>query len=482
MRRKQSAKLAVLIFFILLAVVGCGGQENREQQGSVPAQQVTDLASVGERDVPQTEPVLTEDAAEQYPDFLIQMLENHPLHRHGELSPDKRYYAYEERSSIILVRLPAPEEYKVDKTLAPKVLFTDGIRRNSSFAEMEAVYVERLKQPLLTMEELNEARNQLRSVYDWINFYSQRFSQDGRYLAYLGYSNFGNDRTCTVYVLDLKDNCKLYSLPVKENSEHAGIKWQEDNQTLELYLPHAAVLEGKSLALCCGWHIPTGQSKLTYYNEDGGTEDRQEIALAEAQKVIAEYIHAEAERSRGEEKWTKLTVDQLVAELTAEELAAEYTRYYTLRGEQKRELQERGYSDESIAEMDSFDFQHEESSWLISKELIEGAKRIYPQLKDEDLSNWTHQKYNEYVQAKSKEHNAPPAELKQEITERGLPEDINSGVAKEFHGWENMLAYTNEAIMAMYEARQETDAIFRKGEAYRLAVREAYLEKKNESF
>lgn len=479
MRRKQSAKLAILIFFILLAVVGCGGQEDREQLGSVPAQQVTDLASVEERDVPQTEPVLTEDVAEQYPDFFIRMLENHPLYRHGELSPDKRYYAYEERSSIILVRLPAPEEYKVDKTLVPKVLFIDGIRRNSSFAEMEATYEERLKQPLLTMEELNEARNQLRSVYDWKNFYSQKFSQDGRYLAYLGYSNFGNDRSCTVYVLDLKDNCKFYSLPVKENSEHAGIKWQEDNQTLELYLPHAAVLEGKSLALCYGWHIPSGQSKLTYYNEDGGTEDRQEIALAEAQKVIAEYLYAEAERSRGEEKWTKLTVDQLVTALTAEELEAEYTRYYTLHEEQKRELQERGYSDESIAEMDSFDVQQEESSWLMSKELIEGVKRIYPQLKDEDISNWTHQKYNEYVQAKSKEHNAPPAELKQEITERGLPEDINSGVAKEFHGWENMLAYTNEAIMAMYEARQETDAIFRKGESYRLAVRKAYLEKKS---
>ena len=73
----------------------------------------------------------------------------------------------------------------------------------------------------------------------------------------------------------------------------------------------------------------------------------------------------------------------------------------------------------------------------------------------------------------TKKNNAPPAELKQEIMERGLPQDINSGVAKEFHGWENMLAYTNEAIIAMYEAVQETDALFRKGEAYRLAVREA---------
>jgi len=29
--------------------------------------------------------------------------------------------------------------------------------------------------------------------------------------------------------------------------------------------------------------------------------------------------------------------------------------------------------------------------------------------------------------------------------------------------------------MAMYEAGQETDTLFRKAEAYRLAVREAYL-------
>jgi len=71
--------------------------------------------------------------------------------------------------------------------------------------------------------------------------------------------------------------------------------------------------------------------------------------------------------------------------------------------------------------------------------------------------------------------NAPPDAIKKEILERGLPDGINSGVAKEFHSWENMLAYTNEAIIAMYEARQETEALFRKGEAYRLAIRAAYL-------
>jgi hypothetical protein len=478
--KRYRAKLIVLILLIVLDMVGCSGQESKEQPGSPLLQQETGQTNPEETDLQQTDKsVIEEETTERITEIFIEMLENHPLHRHGELSPDKRYYAYEERSSIILVQLPAPEEYQVDKTLLPKVLFIDGIRKGTIFTELEAEYAQRLKQPLLTEEELNEARNQLRSVYDWKNFYSQKFSQDGRYLAYLGYSNFGNDRTCTVYVLDLKDNCKLYSLPVKENSEHAGINWQEDNQTLELYLPHAAVLEGKSLALCRRWHIPSGLSKLTYYNEDGGTEDRQEIAPAEAQKFITEYTQTEAERSRGEEKWAKLTVEQLVAALTAEELAAEYTRYYTLHGEQKRELQERGYSDESIAEMDSFDFQQEESKWLISEKLAYGAKRIYPELKDQDLSSWTHQKYNEYVQEKSKEHNAPPTELKQEITARGLPEDINSGVAKEFHGWENMLAYTNEAIIAMYEARQESEAIFRKGEAYRLAVRKAYLEKNN---
>lgn len=476
MRKRQITKL-LLILLIVLTIIGCGQKVNKDQPGSIQAGQESEQTITKETEPQETNKVRSGETSEQISEVFVQMLENHPLHRHGELSPDERYYAYEERSSIILAQLPTAQEYLADKALVPKVLFIDGIRKGTPFSELEADYAQRLKQPLLTMEKLNEARNQLRSVYDWKNFYSQKFSQDGHYLGYLGYNKFGNDRTCTVYVLDLEDNYKIYNLLVEENSEHAGITWQEDNQTLELYLPHAAVLEGKSLALCRKWHIPSGQSKLTYYDEDGGTEDRQEIALAEAQEFIAESIQAETERSRGEEKWARLTVDQLVAALTDEELAAEYARYYTLHEQQKRELQARGYSDEAIVMMDSYDFQQEESGWLISNELIEGAKRIYPELKDKDLSHWTYQEFEDYIRVQSEENNAPPAALKQKIIERGLPQDINSRVAKEFHGWENMLTYTNEAILSMYEASQQTNGLFRKAEVYRLAVREAYLEK-----
>lgn len=475
MRKKQSIRLPLLIFFIFLTIIGCSVRENKDEQGTFQAGQESEQVVTKETEPQETNQAVPEEKTEQFSEAFIQMLENHPLHRSGALSPDKRYYAYEERSSIILVQLPTAQEYLVDNTLMPKALFTDGIRKESSFTELEYDYAKRLQQPLLTEEELRKAEGQLRSVYKWDFFYYQTFSQDGRFLGYLREQNFGSNRTCTVYVLDLQDNCKLYSLPVKERSQYPGIIWQSDNKTLEIYLPSAEVIdEGVYLELRREWHIPSGQCKLRYYRENG-TDNEKEIYLEEAQKAIAAYDRVEADQKRAEEKWNKLTVEEMVAALTPSELAEEYAKYFFLQPGQIELLIERGYSDETIAKMDSYDFQQEESNWLLGKELTEGARRIYPELKDQDLSNWTIQKYNEYNQIHSEAHNAPPDAIKKEIIERGLPEDINSRVAKEFHGWENMLAYTNEAIMAMYEASHQTDILFRKAEAYRLAVRAAYL-------
>ena len=474
MRKSQITKL-LLLLLILLTVIGCSQKINTDQPGGIQAGQESEQVVTKETEPQETDQALSGETTEQISEVFVQMLGNHPLYRDGDLSLDKRYYAYEERSSIILVQLPTAQEYKDDKTLIPKVLFTDGIRKDTPFAELEADYGERLKQPLLTMEELNEAGNQLRSVYKWDMFHSLKFSQDGRYLGYLREQNFGSERTYTVFVLDVQDNCRLYSFPVKERSQYWGIIWQLDNETLEIHLPSAeSIGEGVYLDLRRDWHIPSGQSKLTYYINPG-TENEKAMPLEDAQKAIAEYAKIEAEHERELEKWNKLTVEELVAALTPAELAEEYKKYFSLHPIQRELLKERGYSDEVIAKMDSYDFQQEESGWLISKELIDSAKRVHPELKDQDLSNWTYQKYNEYGQAQSEKNNAPPNDIKKEILERGLPGDINSRVAKEFHGWENMLAYTNEAIMAMYEASQQTDILFRKGEAYRLAVREAYL-------
>ncbi|MFZ5942841.1 MAG: hypothetical protein ACOYVD_01940 [Bacillota bacterium] len=476
MRRSQSIRLSLLILFILLTVIGCSPQENKEEQGSLKAGQ--DSVQAVTKDIkmvqPETNQAVSEQTTEQISKLFIEMLENDPVHRSGALSPDKRYYAYEERSSIILVQLPSAQEYLADKTLVPKVLFTDGIRKDTPFAELESDYGKRLKQPLLTEEELGKAKSELRSVYKWDIFYYLTFSRDGRYLGYLREQSFGSNRTCTIYVLDLQDNCKLYSLPVKENSEHVQINWQADNQTLEIYLPHAAVREGESLALRRMWHLPLGQNKLAYYLKDG-TPDREEIPLADARKILIEYAQAEAEQNRAEEKWNKLTVEELVVALTPSELAEEYKKYFSLRQAQIKLLKERGYSDETITKMDSYDFQQEEKGWLLNEEVIRSLKNLHPELKEKDLSQWTYKNLEDYDRPITEDRYAPSAALKQEMLERGLPQDIDWRVAKEFHGWENMLAYTNEAIMAMYEARQETEALFRKAEAYRLAVREAYL-------
>lgn len=219
--RKNIAIPAIFIIVLILAVFGCSQPENRQMQESVPAGQeagqsaseVTDQLqpavkgtadagadkiSAGAKekhssDAAKEEQVMAKLGEEQYPGIFIQMLANHPLDRHGELSPDKRYYAYEERSSIILVQLPDSEEYETDKTLLPKVLYIDGIREGCAFAELEEDFARRLRKPLLSREELNEAHNKLRSVYDWRNYYNQKFSPNTQYLAYLGYDSFGSE-------------------------------------------------------------------------------------------------------------------------------------------------------------------------------------------------------------------------------------------------------------------------------------------------
>lgn len=477
-RTKQSARLVLLILYIMLIAVGCRGQENTDQHGSVSLQQESDKVIAEKTDLPQTDKsIVIEETTEQIPEFFIQMLENQPLYREGVLSPDKRYYAYEERSSLILLQLPTAEEYLADKTLLPKVLFIHGIQVKRTFEDLEVDYAQRLRQPLLTEEELNEARRQLRSVYNWDSFFYLKFSQDGRYLAYLGESNFGSDRTCSVYVVDLQDDYELYSLPVEENSEYADITWQEDNQTLELYLPWAETVEGSFLSLRRNWHIPSDQSNLTYYTKEG-QEDEQAIDLADAQKAIEEYARAEEERNRATEELIQLTVEQRVAALTAEELEEEYNKYFSLADGQMRSLQERGYSNEAIANMDKLDFKEEKEKWLLSEKNIGYIKNLYPQLKEEDLSHWTYKDFNKYDRVQREAKSGPPEILKQEMLERGLPNDISWRVMKEFHSWDNMLAYTDEAIIAMYEAVQQTDARFRKEEDYRLAVRNAYRESK----
>ncbi len=476
MVRKTNAIISIiLMLFIFLTILGCNGQKNKTEQGSTMPQQQNEPAVIEEADVQQDNQVAVEQSTDLAPDIFIQMLENHPLHRSGDLSPDNRYYAYEERSSIILVRFPTVEEYRADETLAPKVLFTDGRRRTSSFAEIEADYIQRLRQPLLTEEEINEARYNLRSVYDWNNFYGQKFSQDGRYLAYLSYSGFGRDRTCTVCVLEIDHGCAVNSLPIEENGEYAEINWQEDKQTLEIYLPWAERIKEGYLALRRSWHISSGEIKSVYYD----TESGQEVAWADAQEAIVIYAQEEAESNRAAEELARLTVQERVAVLMPEELEAEYTRYFSLHAEQVRELEERGYSSETIAGMDSLDFEKEEQGWLISEDGICHVRNIYPELEDVDLSQWTYQDLEDYVLPLNEAHNAPPEALRKEILERGLPANISSRVSKEFHGWENMLAYTNEAIMAMYEAAGQTEALFEKEEAYRLAVREAYRAQEN---
>lgn len=477
-KKNKRRKLLVLVLCILLTVMGCGGQENKGKQESVSPQQETDKFVAKEADLQQTKrPIVDEEKTEEIPDIFIKMFENHPLYRRGILSPDNRYYAYQERSSVILVQLPTTEEYLADNTLVPKVMFVQGIRAYSTFDDLEADYARRLKQPLLTEEELDNARKKLRSVYNWDCFYYLKFSQDGRYLAYLGESGFGRDRKCTVHVLDLEDDYEQYDLFVEENSEYAGITWQEDNQTLDLDLPWAETIKGGFLAMRRSWHIPSNQINMKYYNSDDDSDDRQEITLADAKKAIKEYTQEEEERNQAAEELAQLTVEQRVTALTAEELAEEYARYYSLHDEQRKLLKERGYSDEAIAKMDSMDFKKEEEGWLLSEERIGHVKSIYPQLENEDLSQWTNKDFEEYSIAQTNANNAPSEEVKQEILERGLPEDIPWRVEKEFYGWENMLTYTNEAIMAMYDAVRETDTIFGKEEEYRLAVRAAYLKK-----
>ncbi|MDX9870953.1 MAG: hypothetical protein RBT41_00860 [Clostridia bacterium] len=497
--------LSILLTACLtITITGCDSNEQAGQAGNTPSVQESGI-SAGAEQPPPEQPAETGEIAGEAPslpqqdvpepstpatageqpaavkpsrhvrEVYVPLLENHPLHRSGELSPDDRYYAYEERSSLILVRMPTAEEYKADGLCLPQVLFTDGRRNMQAFKDIEEDYARRLREPRLTLDELTVARNSLRSVYDWNVYFSPKFSADSRYLAYLHENGFGQSRMSTLFVVDLADNVRVYTLALEESGEYAEVAWREDNMTLEIYLPYAEPIEQGYLALRRQWHLPSGEVQAVYYNADTG----QQVSLDGAEQAITAYKQIEAEAKREEEEMLGLTVEERVAGLTPEELADAYAQYFTLYPEQIMELEERDYSSEAISGMDSADFEKVSYSWLLSEDSIRDMKNIYADLKNEDLSQWTYQDAEEYGRLMTRAQNAPPEKIRQEILARQLPFDLDWSIAKEFHGWENMLAYTNEAIVALYESWQETSALFQTEEAYRQAIRYAYLERKN---
>lgn len=492
---------ALLTACLSIAAAGCGIQEKSgpvpaapgqeqaaspETQPPRPEQSAPTLPAVPEAPPPpqpenpgESAPVTKPSPPQKQPaaaprqhvrEVYVPFMENHPLHRSGELSRDELYYAYEESSSLILVRMPAAEEYTADNSSIPRVLYTDGRRKAQTFAEIEEEYARRLGEPRLTLDELTNARISLRSVYDWNFYFYQCFSADSHYLAYLHQSSFGRNRSVKVVVVDLADGFILQELPLARSGEYAEIAWLDDNETLEIYLPHAGVVESGSLSLRRQWHLPSGRMEEAWTDVASGLP----LDAAEAAAAIAAYTGLQEEQNRTAEELARLSAEERVARLAPEELAAEYEQYFTLYAYQAQELQERGYSPDQIAAMDSADYTEESYGWLLSPESIRDMKYLYPDLQREDLSQWTYQDAEEYSALMTRAQNAPPEHIRREMQERQLPFDLDWSIAKEFYGWENMLAYTNEAIMALYESWQETSSLFWAEDAYRQAVRSAY--------
>jgi len=114
----------------------------------------------------------------------------------------------------------------------------------------------------------------------------------------------------------------------------------------------------------------------------------------------------------------------------------------------KTELSQHGLSEKEIEKMSFNDYKTIERSWKLTKEMIESAKKIYPELANTDLSTWTFGDYEDYYTKKNKE-NFEHEFTKEQITQlnqRGILLEDVPWLLKDFYKIDTILAQPDEVL------------------------------------
>jgi len=111
------------------------------------------------------------------------------------------------------------------------------------------------------------------------------------------------------------------------------------------------------------------------------------------------------------------------------------------------------YTDKEIADFTIGDFEAIENTWKLPEEMIGSKKRLYPELKHEDLSNWTYgdiQNYSDYRE-KMNLGSQFTEEQREEFRQRGILLEDVFYLRKDFHAVDTILAQSDEILRETIE-------------------------------
>lgn len=116
-------------------------------------------------------------------------------------------------------------------------------------------------------------------------------------------------------------------------------------------------------------------------------------------------------------------------------------------------LAEHGFTDAEMATMTRSEYDALESTWLMDADFIAVAQKLYPELKNIDMTDWTIGKYDAYVKTKNAEQLKArfTAEQLAELEERNILVEDTFYLFKEFHNVDVILQQTDETIKEVLE-------------------------------
>lgn len=132
-----------------------------------------------------------------------------------------------------------------------------------------------------------------------------------------------------------------------------------------------------------------------------------------------------------------------------------------------KELQEHGVT--ATPDMTYDQYREIEKTWKLNEEQIKMAKRAYPELEKQDISNWTNGDYKSYyakVDKANLEKGFKPEQL-QELTKRGIRKDDLVYLLKEFYTPDAIVAQPDEVLKNTIQGYYQ----FRVDQVEQMAVR-----------
>ena len=119
---------------------------------------------------------------------------------------------------------------------------------------------------------------------------------------------------------------------------------------------------------------------------------------------------------------------------------------YPLLEEQILELKKHGYTDDDITSLDMGDFFNIESTWMIDSDIIDLVIYLYPELEDNNISNWTYGDLKSYASIVDAKKYAPTVEQQKEFESRNITISDAKILLKDYYDYDNILAQSDEQL------------------------------------